>query len=323
CRARPQPGACPCQHASVHRRARLRPRGTRVCSHMRVCAAISMCVCKIHVLQVCASVQAGTCCKCVQVCTCMCYKYVQVCEHAHACVEGVCKCANMHVLQVSASMHMHVLQVCPSMQAYTRVCNCASVDMHMVQVCASMQECTCMCCKHAHVASSAITHLHRHLCECVCDLCLQAYVCICMQMWTQVQVCARSCSTCMCTCTQLHTCACTGRTRNYRFLPPVAPRNPFVRRPSFGNYFFNLVFETFLHKHSHYFFFHPPLLTHGCPASAAGVFGERSRNLGAGQEASAAPQRRLGLFLNPLAPSDSHAACSRVLPGKFYMTNPG
>lgn len=30
--------------------------------------------------------------------------------------------------------------------------------------------------------------------------------------------------------------------------------------------------------------------------------------------------RRLGLFLNPLAPSDSHAACSPLLPGKFYAT---
>lgn len=34
---------------------------------------------------------------------------------------------------------------------------------------------------------------------------------------------------------------------------------------------------------------------------------------------AAAPRRRLSLFLNPLAPSDSHTACS-LFPGKFYTT---
>lgn len=58
----------------------------------------------------------------------------------------------------------------------------------------------------------------------------------------------------------------------------------------------------------------PRVGTHGWVSEARSVILPKSGG------SAAVLHRRLGLFLNPLAPSDSHAACSPLLPGKFYAT---
>lgn len=58
----------------------------------------------------------------------------------------------------------------------------------------------------------------------------------------------------------------------------------------------------------------PRVGTHGPVWAAQSVILPKSGG------SAAALRCRLGLFLNPLAPSDSHAACSPLLPGKLYTT---
>ena len=229
---------------------------------------------------------------------CMCVrKLVQACAY-------LCKCAHVHVC---SSVCKHV---CKCVQVCASVCECVQARAFAASVCTWLQECAHVCNTMQECAGTCSFMPVLQACAMACErMCVRMHLHVC----ASVHVCACMCmSACVykgpyaCVCKHVHGCMCLqgpicmqARAHGCKYVHvhasmckhmQVCPNK--TQRAGTA----------------------PRVGTHGWVLEARSVILPKSGG------SAAVLHRRLGLFLNPLAPSDSHAACSPLLPGKFYAT---
>lgn len=145
----------------------------------------------------------------------------------------------------------------------------------------------------------ACVRVRKHVQE---RMCLQACMCTCVHACARVRVFAR---------THTHVCASMCMSARVCKRARTCTR---VHTPASMHVQAYANITQACRSKTHWTGTAPRVGTHGWVSEARSVILPKSGG------SAAVLHRRLGLFLNPLAPSDSHAACSPLLPGKFYAT---